>query len=577
MSECGSIDTAGLVRIGVIQAIETALEARLAAAEHYRRDAQDEANSHVGAMESRYDTFKEDAQYLAAGHKKTVARVEAQLRQLRSVRAKGSPGWPVRGALVVLERESGQQSGWAVVEADVETGFEYQDDAGRGWRVVHPQSAPGRALLAPFDDRPVAERLVGKGRAAAVHEAAEELFDLLETAGVALAGIASGVKERNVCSSRPPSGRKDGLGSGVLEDLRKDLAGLAWPGSLSTADRNMKLRELFVDSFRHRFPREARARLGRVKVVVPRLPVGERIPLLHEAVAAALREGSGALDAARWHRFVGDVVRRLDDWFVGSTEGIGSIPLADYLERWSREFAVCAWQSGVSAPERRSTLEELLVLGFVEALDEDADRLGMVLVEPGRAAAGRRGPVWSAQWRAVVEQVGFSLRVGSSGGDPSREASVAGRWAQWAEQAESALESYLGTEIFGSWTAPSLVLEHPVLVRKETRALGEALGLARKAWLDGAVVGADEVKRAVTRLQRAIRVEEDLERKCVELPGEGDSWLEVIRRGLAGLGQGTGVGDETAALEKVRERREAPGAVRFDEPSLREFRIVAVL
>ena len=576
MSECASNDAAGRVRTGVIQAIETALEARLAAAEHFRRDAQDEANSHVGAMESRYDTFKEDAQYLAAGHKKTVARLQAQLRKLRSVRARGGPGWPVCGALVVLERESGEQSGWAIVEAEVGTGFEYRDNAGRPWRVVNPQSGPGRALLAPFDDRPLAERLVGKGRAAAVHEAAEELFDLLETASVGIVGITSGTKPRNVCSSRPPSGRKDGLGSGVLEDLRKDLAGLAWPGNPTATDRGLKLRELFVESFQSRFPREARGRLGRVKVVVPRLPIGERIPLLHDAVATALCDGSSAGDASRWHRFMGDIIQRLDDWFVGSATDIKPVSLTEWLERWSHDLSICAWRSGIPASERRKTLEELLILGFVEAFGNDADRLGTISVELPRASTRSRRPVWSTQWQAMVDQVKHSLRTGHLGDHRSLEAPCVEQWARWTAETGAILEARLGREIFGSWSACPRVLEHPVLTRKETRTLGEAISLARSAWLDGAGGIAEEVKRSVTRLQRAIRAEEDLESKRVDLPRADEPWLDVIRRSLAGIGQATSVTNETVALAKVRERRNSLGAVRFDEPSLQDSRIVAV-
>ncbi len=40
------------------------------------RDAQMEANSHVGAMQSRYDTFKEEAQSLVAAHQIRLIKLE---------------------------------------------------------------------------------------------------------------------------------------------------------------------------------------------------------------------------------------------------------------------------------------------------------------------------------------------------------------------------------------------------------------------------------------------------------------------------------------------------------------------
>jgi transcription elongation GreA/GreB family factor len=42
-----------------------------------RDEAQREANSHVGAMESRYDTFKEEAQYLAGAQQKRLQEITA--------------------------------------------------------------------------------------------------------------------------------------------------------------------------------------------------------------------------------------------------------------------------------------------------------------------------------------------------------------------------------------------------------------------------------------------------------------------------------------------------------------------
>ena len=42
-------------------------------------DAQIEANYHIGAMQSRYDTFKEEAQYLVAAHQIRLIRLEDEI------------------------------------------------------------------------------------------------------------------------------------------------------------------------------------------------------------------------------------------------------------------------------------------------------------------------------------------------------------------------------------------------------------------------------------------------------------------------------------------------------------------
>lgn len=49
-------------------------------------DAQEEANSHKGAMESRYDTFKEEAQYKAGAYAKKLVQLNRQLSQIQLVK-----------------------------------------------------------------------------------------------------------------------------------------------------------------------------------------------------------------------------------------------------------------------------------------------------------------------------------------------------------------------------------------------------------------------------------------------------------------------------------------------------------
>lgn len=56
-------------KVAVLNVIRSRLLEMKRQAELGMEDAQREANSHIGAMQSRYDTFKEEAQSLAAGHR----------------------------------------------------------------------------------------------------------------------------------------------------------------------------------------------------------------------------------------------------------------------------------------------------------------------------------------------------------------------------------------------------------------------------------------------------------------------------------------------------------------------------
>ena len=49
-------------------------------------EAQKEANSHIGAMASRYDTFKEEAQYLVAGFQKKISDLNLAKIQIEKIK-----------------------------------------------------------------------------------------------------------------------------------------------------------------------------------------------------------------------------------------------------------------------------------------------------------------------------------------------------------------------------------------------------------------------------------------------------------------------------------------------------------
>lgn len=69
-------------RNDVITALRKALNENLAIEENYRDDAQRESNTFTGRMESRYDTFKEELQYLANNHAAQATRLRLALKEL---------------------------------------------------------------------------------------------------------------------------------------------------------------------------------------------------------------------------------------------------------------------------------------------------------------------------------------------------------------------------------------------------------------------------------------------------------------------------------------------------------------
>ena len=63
----------------LLEAICANLRDMAARAEAARRQAQEDANSHLGRLQSRYDTFKEEAQFLAAAQQHRAAEIDRWL------------------------------------------------------------------------------------------------------------------------------------------------------------------------------------------------------------------------------------------------------------------------------------------------------------------------------------------------------------------------------------------------------------------------------------------------------------------------------------------------------------------
>ena len=566
------------VRAEVLIAVQIALEQRLDAAERHREDAQSEANSHVGAMESRYDTFKEDAQYLAAGHERAIARISEQLGALRAIQQSKAPAWPKAGALVVLRGADGTEEGRVVLAADVEPGFAHVDRDGRQWRVTHPESKPGAALLAPFESTAIEEALAAGSRRDALAGALDALRDVLERAGVAEADILTGVRPARLCSAVPPASGSAGPGGGILEELRKDLAALPWPGALSSEDRNAALRSVFVEAFAFRFPKVARARLAKLRVSVPRTSIAGRIQILHETVARALAASPEPADGARWHRFMGDVLDRLHAGFVLDPAEL-QVSVRALFERWSEALASFGWETSLDRAERREVLDDLFVLRFAERLGEQADEVEAIPVWPGGAdPGGGRPPTWRQRWEAVRNQVGRVLRARAEECGAPAPGAAGTRWSGWAEDVDALLDCRVGKTLVSSWRTAPAILEQTVLARGgETTVQNLLTAHAAKAWRAGAGRAAKDVARASKELERAINAMDGLEDRKVLLPEPGEAWIACVRRAFGTGSAGARPDAVEHALAAVQERRRAPGEVAFDEPSLEGWRVAAVL
>lgn len=68
-------------KIKIIEKVRSYLSDMLSQTKKEINNAQVEANYHIGAMQSRYDTFKEEAQYLVAAQQIRLIKLESQIIQ----------------------------------------------------------------------------------------------------------------------------------------------------------------------------------------------------------------------------------------------------------------------------------------------------------------------------------------------------------------------------------------------------------------------------------------------------------------------------------------------------------------
>ncbi|HEY4476477.1 MAG TPA: hypothetical protein VJB69_00585 [Candidatus Paceibacterota bacterium] len=148
----------------LFQQIESSIKEQIADAERARQDSQDEANRHVGRMQSRYDTFKEEAQQMAAAHELRKVGLSRSLSTIRSFLADLDTlqtGGMIRiGSVVLLESLDGQKQK-RVALAPVGGGIKISQEVNEV-TIVTPSAPLGRTLLGKLGGEKIELILDGK-------------------------------------------------------------------------------------------------------------------------------------------------------------------------------------------------------------------------------------------------------------------------------------------------------------------------------------------------------------------------------------------------------------------------------
>lgn len=117
-------------------------------AEQARNTAQKEANSHVGRMESRYDTFKEEAQYEVAAQEVRIRGYQNGINQIATLLANASSLSPSRtikiGSIAKLKPKTGEERFYIISPAG---GGVTAKDVGISVSALTPDSPLGKQLL----------------------------------------------------------------------------------------------------------------------------------------------------------------------------------------------------------------------------------------------------------------------------------------------------------------------------------------------------------------------------------------------------------------------------------------------
>lgn len=89
------------IKITLLDLAIADIEKQIETAERGRKDSVEESKAHKGAMASRYDTFKEEAQYLAGGFAARIQELTPLLATLKSMRMRITANSKVSGGAIV--------------------------------------------------------------------------------------------------------------------------------------------------------------------------------------------------------------------------------------------------------------------------------------------------------------------------------------------------------------------------------------------------------------------------------------------------------------------------------------------
>lgn len=123
------------------------IEKQIEAAERGRKDAIEESKAHKGAMASRYDTFKEEAQYLAGGFAARIQELTPLLAALNSLRMNTLPTTNKVAGCAIVEIEDlndGTKAKYFLLPAG---GGESYEVGGEKYVILTPRAPLARAIM----------------------------------------------------------------------------------------------------------------------------------------------------------------------------------------------------------------------------------------------------------------------------------------------------------------------------------------------------------------------------------------------------------------------------------------------
>ena len=137
-------------RLFLIDAIIQHIRSGISQATESKRSAQSEANEHKGAMESRHDTFKEEAQYMVSAQEVRISELSRSLETMQDLRYHAdecSPGGEITlGSIVRLSSLSNALGDWYIL-SPAAGGLDIISDDGVEVTAITSESPLGSMLL----------------------------------------------------------------------------------------------------------------------------------------------------------------------------------------------------------------------------------------------------------------------------------------------------------------------------------------------------------------------------------------------------------------------------------------------